>query len=135
MKTFVLQFIVSILANSATAATAPTASELLDRYTAALDATQSFISSYEETCDYSYRTTGTSKPITGKKFARTRVVRTASHYVPGIHLGRSQRSVEESSGKRRAVPPSHRSRWKNLCPIDRGQKSGPQGQRILTTGQ
>lgn len=44
--------------------------ELLQRYTQALDATQSFIESYEEVCDYSNRMPGDPRVVGGKRFAR-----------------------------------------------------------------
>jgi len=47
--------------------------ELLQRYTQALDATQSFIESYEEVCDYKNRMPGQSKATGGKRFARGQI--------------------------------------------------------------
>jgi len=47
--------------------------ELLQRYTQALDATQSFIESYEEVCDYRNRMPGQSKAVGGKRFARGQI--------------------------------------------------------------
>jgi hypothetical protein len=44
--------------------------ELLQRYTKALDATQSFTDTYEEVCDYSYRMPDGARVAKGKRFAR-----------------------------------------------------------------
>ncbi len=43
---------------------------LLQRYAQALDATQSFIESYEEVCDYRNRMPSNPKVVGGKRFAR-----------------------------------------------------------------
>ena len=48
----------------------PATGALLDKYTGALDAAQSFIASYEEVCDYSYRMPAMVEPMVGKRFAR-----------------------------------------------------------------
>jgi hypothetical protein len=54
-------------AGSVTTSKAASVSELLQRYTQALDATQSFTDDYEEVVDFSYRTSGAMK---GKQYKR-----------------------------------------------------------------
>ena len=61
---------VGSVATGQSASQATSVPELLQRYTQALDATQSFIESYEAVSDYSYRMPDGSKVAKGKRFAR-----------------------------------------------------------------
>ena len=61
---------VGSVATGQSASQAASVPELLQRYSQALDATQSFIESYEEVCDYRNRMPGNSKVVGGKRFAR-----------------------------------------------------------------
>ncbi len=68
MRDQVLWLAASLITLDCSAATSgPSVSELLDRYTQALDATQSFRDTYEEVVDFSYRT---SQSMEGKQFKR-----------------------------------------------------------------
>jgi hypothetical protein len=58
------------VAGGQSASQAVSVSELLARYTQALDATQSFTDTYDEVVDYSYRMPGQSRAMVGKLFAR-----------------------------------------------------------------
>jgi len=59
-----------LLSECAVGASAPPVTELLDKYTQALDATQSFTDTYTEVCDYSYRMPDGSTAANAKRFAR-----------------------------------------------------------------
>jgi hypothetical protein len=61
---------VGSVAAGQSASQAASVPELLQRYTQALDATQSFVESYEEVCDYRNRMPNNSKVVGGKRFAR-----------------------------------------------------------------
>lgn len=52
---------------------APPVQELLDKYTQALDSTQSFIASYEEVCDYNNKMPGQTRASGGKRLAKGQI--------------------------------------------------------------
>jgi len=67
---FAIIIIVGLTAACATAERIPSTSDLLDKYTHALDLTASFISHYEESSDYSYRLQPNNRTSRGKAFKR-----------------------------------------------------------------
>jgi len=67
-KRFAMMAVIGLMATYAAAGSIPSASDLLDRYTQALDSTSSFISGYEKTTEGSFRSGRVSDA--GKHFSR-----------------------------------------------------------------
>ncbi|HUW19618.1 MAG TPA: hypothetical protein VMW16_09975 [Sedimentisphaerales bacterium] len=75
-RNYLTLFIISLLISHTTLAIQPSASDLVDKYTQALDSTKSFIEHYEKTTDFSWRLLrGRSGKLqdSGKSFTRGQI--------------------------------------------------------------